>query len=129
MPAKAREGRDMMNSCTGESGKGIRIPRHFPAEGNPDHGVRQSPLIAEPRPLRCAAARWLYAVKDEKNMKVQRAVAAVLLGLAASAHAAPADDMAAYARNNLYVGVNGSLFDDPTVLGIGAQIGAKVHPN
>lgn len=63
-------------------------------------------------------------------MNIQRAVAAALIfGLAVSAHAAPADDVAAYARNNLYVGVNGSLFDDPTVLGVGAHLGAKLHPN
>ena len=62
-------------------------------------------------------------------MKLPSAAAAVIFGLAASAQAAPVDDMTAYARNNLYVGVSGSLFDDPTVLGDGPQIGAKVHPN
>ena len=62
-------------------------------------------------------------------MKFQSAVAALIFGLGASVHAAAADDMTAYARNNLYVGVTGSLFDDPTVLGVGAHLGAKLHPN
>lgn len=57
------------------------------------------------------------------------AVAALVFGLSTLAHAAPANDMLATAQNNLYVGVNGSLFDDPTVLGLGAHIGATLHPN
>lgn len=62
-------------------------------------------------------------------MKLQRTLAALIFGLSAFAHAAPADDMLASARDNLYVGVNGSLFDDPTVLGVGGHVGAILHPN
>lgn len=62
-------------------------------------------------------------------MKHQCTAAALLLGLCSIAHAAPADDTTAYARNNLYVGVSGTLFDDPTVLGVGTHVGTKLHPN
>lgn len=62
-------------------------------------------------------------------MNLQRTVAALLLGLCSIAHAAPANDLAAHARDNLYVGVSGSLFEDPTLLGAGAHLGAKLNPN
>ena len=63
-------------------------------------------------------------------MKLQHTLAAALVfGLSTFAHAAPADDMLASARDNLYVGVNGSLFNDPSVLGLGGHVGAILHPN
>lgn len=62
-------------------------------------------------------------------MKLQCTLAALVFGLSTLAQAAPIDEMLASARDNLYVGVNGSLFDDPTVLGLGAHAGAVLHPN
>src|SRR5690606_12617304 len=69
------------------------------------------------------------STRQRKDMKLQRTLAALIFGLSAFAHAAPADDMLASALDNLYVGVNGSLFDAPTVLGVGGHVGALLHPN
>lgn len=64
-------------------------------------------------------------------MKLASKFAILTFGLTAfsAAQAAPVDDMIANAKKNAYVGASGSLFTDPSVLGVSALAGAKLHEN